>query len=316
MRQAVSEPPIVALAGPTAVGKTELAVALWEAMDGQAEIVSADSAQIYQGMDIGTAKPDLATRARIPHHMIDILDPAQTYSAARFAMEARTAIASIRVRGHTPIVVGGTMLYLRALLRGLSPLPSSNRAIRERLELEAKLKGWPALHARLAERDPNAANRIHPNDAQRIQRALEILYLTGSPPSQVYARPLEKNDFGVDPWLGYAIVPADRSDLHRRIEVRFDRMLHFGLLDEVRKLHARQDLHLGLPSMRAVGYRQLWQYLEKRSTLDDARNAAIAATRQYAKRQITWLRSETDFRPLAMTGSDGVSRILDALRAG
>lgn len=303
------------LAGPTAAGKTELSIALWEALDGRAEVVSMDSAQIYQGMDIGTAKPDLATRARIPHHMIDIIDPAQAYSAARFAVEARTAIASIRIRGCIPILVGGTMLYFRALLRGLSPLPPSNPAIRERLNIEAISKGWPALHARLAKMDPGAANRIHPNDAQRIQRALEILSLTGKPLSQAYECPMDERLSGIDPWLGYALVPVNRSDLHDRIEIRFDQMLQTGLLDEVRNLYSRQDLHPGLPSMRAVGYRQLWQHLEKRCTLEQARNVAIAATRQYAKRQMTWLRSESDLRPLAITGSDGVSKILNALKA-
>lgn len=311
--QGFSELPIVALAGPTGVGKSDLAIALWEAMDGRAEIVSVDSAQIYQGMNIGTAKPDHVTRERIPHHMIDILDPAEVYSAARFSVEARTVISSIRAHGKIPIMVGGTMLYFRSLLRGLSPLPPSSPAIREQLELEARSKGWTTLHARLAKNDPVVANRIHPNDSQRIQRALEILYLTGKPPSQAYACHVDECESSIDPWFGYAVLPDDRSDLHRRIESRFYRMLHNGLLDEVCKLHAREDLHLGLPSMRAVGYRQLWQYFDKRCTLEEARDAAIAATRQYAKRQITWLRSEVDFLPLVMTRSDGVSKILNAL---
>lgn len=310
-----SEPPIVALAGPTAAGKTTLAIALWEALDGRAEIVSVDSVQIYREMNIGTAKPDQAVRVRIPHHMIDVLDPAQSYSAARFAVDSRELIANIRIRGHIPILVGGTMLYFRALLRGLTPLPSSDAAIRNQLEKDAKATGWPTLHARLKERDPVAANRIHPNDAQRIQRALEILYLTGEPVSQAYARPLDERDSRIGLWLGYALAPVDRSELHRRIEIRFDKMLQAGLLDEVRGLHSRKDLHPGLPSMRAVGYRQLWQYLENRCTLEHARNAAIAATRQYAKRQLTWLRSEPDFMPLAMRGPDGVSKILEALKS-
>lgn len=315
MTRRFSEPPVVALAGPTAAGKTTLAIALWEALDGRSEIVSVDSVQIYRGMDIGTAKPDQAVRACIPHHMIDVLDPAQVYSAARFAVDARRTIANIRSRGHIPILVGGTMLYFRALLRGLTPLPSSDVAIRTCLETEAKSMGWPTLHARLKERDPGVANRIHPNDAQRIQRALEILYLTGKPASQAYACPLDEQDSGIGSWLGYALAPIDRSELHRRIEIRFDEMLQAGLLDEVRGLHSRQDLHPGLPSMRAVGYRQLWQYLENLCTLEEARNAAIAATRQYAKRQITWLRSESDFTPLAVTGSDEVSKILEALKS-
>lgn len=306
--------PLILLAGPTAIGKSALALRVWERLGGAAEIVSVDSAQIYRGMDIGTAKPDAAIRARVPHHLLDLLDPTEIYSAARFVEDAQAAIAAIRARGHTPILVGGTMLYFRALLYGLSPLPAADPALRARLEGEARASGWAVLHQRLALHDPQTAARLHPNDAQRIQRALEILELTGEPPSRLYARGRE--DAGLGAWHGYALMPADRAELHRRIELRFRQMMAAGLLDEVRRLHGRGHLHAALPAVRAVGYRQLWAHLDGFCSLDEAVQRAIAATRQYAKRQMTWLRAEAAFESVDATEPDAIDAVLRALKAG
>jgi len=280
--------PAVLLMGPTASGKTRLALEL--AAQLPLEIISVDSAQVYLGMDIGTAKPDAAIRSRIAHHLIDVLDPAEAYSAARFRDDALALIADIRARGRLPLLVGGTMLYFRALQSGLSDLPSADPALRAQIETEARQLGWAALHARLAAADPVTAARLHPNDAQRIQRALEILSLTGEPPSAFYLRP--KPDGIPGRTLKLALNPPHRAELHRRIELRFAEMMEQGFLEEVRGLHARGDLHLDLPSIRSVGYRQLWDHLEGRWGLDEAVQRGIAATRQFAKRQLTWLRSE------------------------
>ena len=285
-----SEEPLLVIAGPTAAGKSALALELWERLEGRAEIVSVDSAQVYRGMDIGTAKPDAATRARVPHHLLDLLDPAQSYSAARFAADARRLIGEIRARGNRPLLVGGTMLYFRALLHGLSELPAADRELRARLEAEAARSGWEALHARLAQVDPPTAARLHPNDAQRIQRALEIHELSGEPASRHFQRA------GAGAWAGavlrIAVCPPDLELRRRRIEQRFRLMMEQGFLREVSDLRARGDLHAELPSMRAVGYRQLWRHLDGEYGLDRAVELGVIATRQYAKRQLTWLRGE------------------------
>ena len=254
------------------------------------EIVSIDSAQVYRGMDIGTAKPSGAERAAVPHHLIDIRDPVQPYSAADFLTDAPGTIAAIRARGALPLVVGGTMLYAKALREGLSDLPSADAAVRARLDADAARLGWPAMHARLAAVDPVTAARLEPNDSQRIQRALEVFEVSGVPLSQLHAAPQR-------PALALAtigLLPADRAQLHRRIEQRFDAMLALGFLDEVKALRARGDLHPALPSMRSVGYRQAWRHLDGETDFAAFRAAGIAATRQLAKRQITWLRSMRD----------------------
>ena len=241
-------------------------------------------------MDIGTAKPSAADRTAVPHHLIDIRDPADPYSAAEFVRDATIAIREIRERGKLPLLVGGTMLYAKALREGLSELPSADPTLRKRLDVEAREGGWPALHARLAEVDPRTAARLKPNDSQRIQRALEVYESSGAPMSEL----LEAE---ITPRLTLstiALMPADRAQLHTRIEHRFDAMLGAGFLEEVRALHARGDLHQNLPSTRSVGYRQAWLLIEGQSTFDEFRAAAIAATRQLAKRQMTWLRSMKD----------------------
>ena len=287
------ETPLLVIAGPTAAGKSALALELWERLQGRAEIVSVDSAQVYRGMDIGTAKPDAATRTRVPHHLLDLADPAEIYSAARFAADARRLIAEIIGRGNRPLLVGGTMLYFRALLRGLSELPSADPALRARLEAEAAQQGWGALHARLAAIDPPTAARLHPNDAQRIQRALEIHELSGEPPSEHFRRA------SAGAWSGpvrrIAVCPPELAQRRGRIEQRFHLMMEQGFLREVSDLRARGDLHPDLPSMRAVGYRQLWGHLDGDYGLDRAIELGVTATRQYAKRQLTWLRSEPDW---------------------
>ena len=284
--------PLLLLTGPTGSGKSELALQLAAALQPQrpVEIISVDSVLIYRGMDIGSAKPGAAARAQVPHHLIDILDPAQSYSAGEFVRDARAAIAAIRQRGHWPLLVGGTMLYLRALYQGLAALPPANAALRAALDAQAASVGWPALHAELARVDPQAAARIARNDAQRIQRALEVQRLTGLPISHWQQR----TDGAQDEfrWLRYALIPAAGDDWRGRLAARFEAMLQHGLLAEVRALHARGDLSEQHPSIRAVGYRQLWGYCEGRCSLDEAVRLAIIATRQLAKRQLTWLRRE------------------------
>lgn len=278
----------VLLLGPTACGKSALAMRLAQEMP--LEIVSVDSAQVYRGMDIGTAKPSAAERARVPHHLIDIREPSQPYSAADFVRDATATIGAIKARGRLPLVVGGTMLYARALREGLAALPSADAKVRARIEARARAQGWPALHAELARVDPVTAARLPPHDRQRIQRALEVIELTGVPMSQLLA------DARRPPLAlaTIALLPADRAELHRRIEARFDAMLAAGFLDEVRALRARGDLSADLPSMRSVGYRQAWRHLDGAGTFAQFRAAAIAATRQLAKRQLTWLRSMDD----------------------
>jgi tRNA dimethylallyltransferase len=275
------------------------------------EIVSIDSAQVYRGMDIGTAKPDAATRARVPHHLIDIRDPAQAYSAAQFVADAAKLIDEIRARGRLPLLAGGTMLYFRALQEGLSELPSADPAFRAALAAEARRIGWPALHQRLAGRDPAAAAKLHPNDAQRIQRALEIVELTGAPAS-ASARPAAALR---GPLVKLALNPPERAELHARIAARFDAMMREGFLDEVARLRARGDLLPDLPSMRAVGYRQLWAHLDGAWDLDSAVSRGIAATRQLAKRQLTWLRAEAGVAWLDPGAPDLLSKALERLDA-
>lgn len=283
-------PPVLLLMGPTASGKTRLSLDL--AGELPAEIVSVDSAQVYRGMDIGSAKPDAATLERVPHHLIDILDPAEIYSAARFREDALRLIGEIRARGRMPMLVGGTMLYFRALQQGLSDLPPANAALRERIEEDAERLGWPAMHARLAARDPATAARLHPNDQQRIQRALEVIELSGVTPTELYRQPRAGGSGIPGEVIKLALNPPARAELHRRIAERFRQMMTEGFLEEVRRLHGRADLHPDLPSVRSVGYRQLWEHLEGHYSLDEAVERGIAATRQFAKRQLTWLRSE------------------------
>jgi len=274
--------------GPTASGKTELAVQLVESLP--CEIVSVDSALVYRGMDIGTAKPDSALLARASHRLIDICDPSEAYSAARFREDALREMAEITAAGRFPLLVGGTMLYFRALEKGLSPLPEADPGVRARLEREAAILGWQALHGRLATLDPQAGARIHPNDPQRIQRALEVIELTDRPLSELQAR----DDGRALPYrlLKLALAPVERTELHRRIERRFLQMLEAGLEAEVGGLLERGDLLPGMPALRAVGYRQVVQYLLGAYHRHEMIRRGVAATRQLAKRQLTWLRAD------------------------
>jgi tRNA dimethylallyltransferase len=275
--------------GPTASGKTALAVSLVERFP--LEIISVDSALVYRGMDVGTAKPDAATLARAPHHLLDIRDPDETYSAAAFCDDARRLMADIVARGRVPLLVGGTMLYFRALLKGLDDLPRADAALRKQIEAEAAARGWPALHAELAQVDPPTAARLAPNDSQRIGRALEVFRLTGTPMSALLDRAQSELPYRV---LQLALIPSDRAVLHQRIAARFDAMLAEGLVDEVETLRRNYVLKPDLPSMRAVGYRQAWAYLDGDIDIKALREQGIAATRQLAKRQLTWLRSWPD----------------------
>ena len=279
-------PPVVALMGPTAIGKTDLALGLAEHLP--VEIVSVDAAQVYRGLDIGTAKPSRAIREAIPHHLVDIRDPAEVFSAAAFERAARAAIADIRGRGRIPVLVGGTLLYFRALFDGLSVLPSADAATRAWLAERQEREGLPALHAELQRVDPGAAERIHPHDPQRVLRALEVFHLSGHPMSAWWTHSTP-GAFG-PPDVAWRLMPQDRARLHRRIADRFESMLARGLLDEVRSLHQRGDLHAGLPAVRAVGYRQAWAYLAGEIDRSTFEARAVSATRQLAKRQLTWLR--------------------------
>jgi len=281
----------VCITGPTACGKTELALQLAERIP--LEIISMDSALVYRGLDIGTAKPSPEVRARLPHHLIDIMEPTETYSAGRFARDAASLIAAIHSRGRLPLLVGGTLLYLRALRDGLAMLPRADAVLRERIDREAALHGWSALHERLRQLDPVAAARIAPSDRQRIQRALEVHELTGQPITELQ-RGERADGSNV---VSIALVPESRPDLARRIERRFDSMIEAGFRGEVERLRARGDLRPDMPSMRAVGYRQVWAHLEGEYGWDEARSKAIVATRQYAKRQLTWLRGDARCEP-------------------
>jgi tRNA dimethylallyltransferase len=281
------KPPVILLMGPTASGKS--AVALELAQHLPSEIVSVDSAQVFRGMDIGTAKPDEAERRRVPHHLIDILDPTQSYSAAQFRADALGLMRDITARGRIPLLVGGTMLYFKALREGLSELPQADATVRAAIDAEARERGWPALHAELARVDPATASRLEPADAQRIQRALEVHRITGTPMSELLGRreaePLPHR------LVQIALLPSDRAVLHRRIEARFEAMLRAGLVGELAALKTRYALHPNLPSMRCVGYRQAWEFLDGKITESELHDRGIYTTRQLAKRQLTWLRA-------------------------
>ncbi len=292
-----TRPLAIALMGPTASGKTAAAIELAKRHGG--EIVSVDSALVYRGLDIGAAKPDEAERAGIAHHLLDLRDPWQSYSAAEFAVDAAAAVRDIVGRGKLPVLAGGTGLYFRALLQGLSPMPEADPAMRAQISAEADINGWPELHAQLAQIDPAAAKRIHATDPQRIQRALEVFRLTGKPISHWQAQPgVARLPARV---LKLVLAPADRAVLHQRIEKRFDLMLEHGFLDEVRRLRALPQMAqvenpLDLPAIRAVGYRQAWQFLDGQGSAAEFRDKGVFATRQLAKRQLTWLRGELDAR--------------------
>ncbi|HXZ51868.1 MAG TPA: tRNA (adenosine(37)-N6)-dimethylallyltransferase MiaA [Burkholderiales bacterium] len=279
-------PVALALLGPTASGKSALAMRLATRLP--AEIVSVDSAQVYRGMDIGTAKPSPAERAQVPHHLIDLIDPTGSYSAGRFRADAIAAVQGILERGRVPLLVGGTMLYYRALAQGIDALPAADPALRAAIDAEARARGWPALHAELARLDPATARRLKPTDAQRIQRALEVCRASGRPLSALHSTPGAAPPFRL---AALALVPAERARLHARIAERFERMLAAGLVEELRALRARCALDAALPSMRCVGYRQAWAFLEGELDRAALRDKGVAATRQLAKRQLTWLRA-------------------------
>jgi tRNA dimethylallyltransferase len=281
-------PPYICLAGPTASGKS--AASLLIAQNIPIEIISVDSALVYTGMDIGTAKPTRAEQAQVPHHLIDIIDPASSYSAAQFVADAARLIADIQARGKLPLLVGGTMLYFKALLGGLDDMPPANPTVRAQIDAQATALGWPAMHAKLAAVDAVTAARLSPNDSQRIQRALEVYISTGKTLAAHHLiAQAAINNIVTAPLI--SLEPTDRAWLHQRIAQRFDMMLQAGLVDEVKALRARGDLHLNLPSMRCVGYRQTWEMLDGVFPEKELRDRCVAATRQLAKRQITWLRS-------------------------
>jgi tRNA dimethylallyltransferase len=296
-----------ALLGPTASGKSALAIKVAARLP--VEIVSMDSALVYRGLDIGTAKPSAALRERVPHHLIDIVDPDQSYSVGRWREEAIAKIEEVLARKSMPLLVGGTMLYYRALIAGLDALPQADARIRAAIDAEAARRGWPALHAELQTADPDAAQRIAPNDAQRIQRALEVWRLTGKPLSTLQGAAKTDLPFALK---GIAIFP-DREVLKHRIEKRFLAMLRLGLIEEVKQLKRKYRLNAGLPSMRAVGYRQVWEYLEGAIDKETMRERAVVATRQLAKRQLTWLRSFPDLVRLDTGGAEDASVALHLL---
>ena len=309
----MTAPRWIALAGPTASGKTAAAFAI--AGRHPVEIISVDSALVYRGMDIGTAKPTPAELAAVPHHLIDIRDPLQAYSAAEFSADAARLIEEISARGKLPLLVGGTMLYFKALFEGLDDMPPADPVIRAALLAEAGEKGWPALHAELARVDATTAARLAPNDSQRISRALEVFRLTGRPLSFFHQKTaIKKVASGARSIRAGTLIslePQDRAWLHERIAQRFDAMLAAGFLDEVRALRARGDLHADLPSMRCVGYRQAWEALEGTSPMSELRDKGIFATRQLAKRQITWLRSMPERQVVACDAADAVQQVQD-----
>jgi tRNA dimethylallyltransferase len=300
----------VCLMGPTASGKTDVAISLCKRFP--FDIVSVDSALVYRGMDIGTAKPDAETLQRAPHRLIDIRDPEESYSAGDFVRDAWREIDSIQAAGRVPLLVGGTMMYFRALIGGIAELPSADAQIRASIDADAEKAGWPAIHARLQEIDPAAAERIKPNDRQRIQRALEVYLASGTPLSEWQSRAKTAHDHGLC-FVKIALQPATRKVLHERIEKRLNLMLNNSFLDEVKVLRERAGLTADHPSMRSVGYRQLWAHLDGETSMDEAGKRALYATRQLAKRQITWLRSESDLRsfdPLEGTTIDAISASL------
>ncbi|WP_310450487.1 tRNA (adenosine(37)-N6)-dimethylallyltransferase MiaA [Sulfuritalea sp.] len=307
----MSLPPAILLTGPTASGKTALAFEL--ATRFPCDIVSVDSAQVFRDMNVGTAKPDAATLARFPHRLIDLITPEERYSAAAFRSDALREMAAITAAGRIPLLVGGTMLYVKALREGLADLPQANAELRAAIDAEAADRGWPALHAELARLDPDTAARLKPGDAQRIQRALEVLRLTGRTLGSFFAA--QQAQALPCRLLALALVPGDRSVLHRRIEQRFDAMLNAGLVEEVLGLRAKYRLDGGLPSMRCVGYRQVWDMLEGNLPRAELRDRGVFATRQFAKRQLTWLKSMGDLQTVDPLAADPAAAVLAAVAA-
>jgi len=305
-----TRPWAIFLMGPTAAGKTDAAMALHERLGH--ELISVDSAMVYRGMDIGSAKPSASELARAPHHLIDIRDPAEPYSAADFRLDALSLMRQISAAGKVPLLVGGTMLYYKRLVEGVANLPSADPAIRQRLEAQWQNEGLLSLHQRLAEVDALSAQRIHPNDPQRVMRALEVYYASGRPMSELWAEQ-QPETF---PWrvLSIALAPSDRSLLHQRIAQRFEVMLGEGLINEVAALKKRNDLHLGLPAMKSVGYRQVWEYLEGEYDYASLVERGVIATRQLAKRQLTWLRSWPELNWVDSQRSDALDQVLKLVR--
>lgn len=299
------------IAGPTASGKSGLALRLAELMP--AELISVDSAQVFRGFDIGSAKPSVSLRERVPHHLIDIRDPEEIYSAGEFVTDALQAIEAVRSRGRLPILVGGTMLYFNALVRGIAKLPTANPDIRRVIDEQAATRGWPAMHAELVAVDPAAASKIHPNDAQRIQRALEVYRASGRPISE-----WQRDTTARHAWrfARLALVPSDRTWLHERIEQRFRQMMNEGFLEEVRSLRARPTLSSAAPSLRAVGYRQMWAHLAGETDLETAVGRAVVATRQLAKRQLTWIHADSEWERLDPEDDGKLEAKLAALQRG
>lgn len=299
----VDKPKVIALMGPTASGKTALAIGLHKAIG--AEIVSVDSALVYRGLDIGTAKPTPEELTAGPHRLIDIRDPADVYSVANFVQDASAEIELILAEGKTPLLVGGTMLYFKALLEGLSPMPAADPEVRAGIEALAKSDGWESVHAELTRVDPLAAKRIHPNHSQRVSRALEVYRLSGKTMTE-WQSTAGLGLLGKYDWLQLAVIPQNRSVLHQRIALRFDKMLSMGFIKEVEYLFARGDLHSDLPAIRAVGYRQAWEYLEGITDYDTMKEKGIIATRQLAKRQLTWLRGWSDLHRINTLDAGGL----------
>ena len=302
-------PPVICLMGPTASGKTALAMELYDTLP--CEIISVDSALVFKGMDIGTAKPTSEELAKYPHRLIDLIVPLESYSAAVFCKDALQAIEEIRQSGRIPLLVGGTMMYFKSLIDGISPLPEANADIRSQIEKEAEEKGWDELHAELATIDPESANRIHPNDPQRLTRALEVFRITGNTLTQLTAIKGQRLTGDV---LQFAISPKDRKTLHERIELRFEQMVEQGFKEEVVQLKARGDLHENLPSIRCVGYRQMWQHLNGEYDFDEMIFKGVCATRQLAKRQLTWLRGWDELTWLEMEDNNNLQVITSQIR--
>lgn len=303
------KPQVVCLMGPTAAGKTNLAIEMAE--NHGYEIVSVDSALIYRGMDIGTAKPDLEMQKRAPHRLIDIKEPTEVYSAADFVSDAKNEIEAILKRGNRPLLVGGTMMYFNALIKGLAKMPQANPEVRKDIEKEAAEFGWSHLHQELERLDPESAKRIHPNDPQRLQRAIEVCRLSGRSMTDLWAE--QQQSAGDYQFASIAVMPEERSVLHDRIQQRFDIMMEQGFLAEVEALYARGDLNVDMPSVRCVGYRQIWAYLVGECDLDEAIYRGVVATRQLAKRQVTWLRSWENLQVFDTFDKDLLSKALKSL---
>ncbi|MGR6871453.1 tRNA (adenosine(37)-N6)-dimethylallyltransferase MiaA [Pseudomonas sp. HK3] len=304
-------PPAIFIMGPTASGKTALACALYDELP--CELISVDSALVYKDMNIGTAKPTTAELAQYPHHLIDIRDPSEPYSAADFREDVLTCMAQVTARGNMPVLVGGTMLYFKFLLEGAADLPEADDAVRKQIEDEAAEMGWPAIHEKLAQVDPESAARLNPNDPQRVQRALEVYRLTGKTLTEHWAQQQQKSiPYQV---VQFAICPKERKTLHERIEMRFEQMLKDGFVDEVRTLYQRGDLHESLPAIRAVGYRQVWEYLDGQLSYDEMIFKGVVATRQLAKRQVTWLRGWKNLNWLESEDPNLVKTALSILKS-